>query len=435
MMTDAERSASYYLFALLCACSIVAILDRQVFSVLVGPVRSDLGISDVAMGAVQGPAFGIAFALFTVPLAYYSDRGSRRAIIAFGLLVWGMATVVSGVAPTLTVLVLGRMALALGEAVLTPAAHSLTSDLFPRHQLSRALGVLSAAANMSAGLSALIAGGLTVWLASTSAPTFLQGFAPWRLTMIVIALPAPILAVLLMTTTRDPRRSFIASMPSVARPISQIWSELRRDHFYLLLVILGFGALAAHFYGQMSWFPSYLMRVHDMPLAAVSLKFGVVVMLSGVAGPMLGGILADSLYSRFGARAPLVALIGATAAAISQAIAPLASTPTHSILIFGVGAVCFSAATPCGGSIIQLTTAPETRARVAGVWVCVFNLVGLGLGPVLIPLAAKHLFGSEAALGPALVLCSSILLLLAGGAFVIALLRTRVGLSQPVAPN
>ncbi len=421
MVTGRAQFAKYYLFALLCLCSIVAILDRQALNVLVGPIRADLGISDLEMSVVQGPAFGVVFALCAIPLAYFADKGSRRMVIAMGLLVWGAATIACGLAVSLTALILGRMALALGEAALTPASHALVAELFPRNQLSRALGAISAAANMSAGLSVFIAGGLTAWLATESAPAVFEGMAAWRIAMIIIALPAPILALALITTTRDPPRS-VSAAPA-GGPAKQIWLELSRHNYYLLLVIAGFGGLAANFYAQMAWFPSYLIRVHQMPLGSVSLQFGMVVMASGVIGPLLGGYIADALYPRFGTKAPIITLVGATAASLPQALAPLADTPGLAMLIFGIGSVCFTANMPLGSSIIQLTTSPSVRSRVSAVWLCVFNLIGLGLGPVLVPLAAKHVFGTEMALGPALVLCSSMILLISGAIFVVALTR------------
>jgi predicted MFS family arabinose efflux permease len=97
-------------------------LDRQVMTVLIRPIRADLHISDVQFGLLQGLAFGIFYAVLGVPIAYFADFADRRKLIASGLLLWSAMTMAGALARSFTVLFATRMVVGVGEAALNPAA-------------------------------------------------------------------------------------------------------------------------------------------------------------------------------------------------------------------------------------------------------------------------------------------------------------------------
>jgi sugar phosphate permease len=57
-------------------------LDRQIISMLIGPIRSDLQISDTQFSLIHGLAFAIFYGLMGVPIARLADSHSRPLIIA-----------------------------------------------------------------------------------------------------------------------------------------------------------------------------------------------------------------------------------------------------------------------------------------------------------------------------------------------------------------
>ena len=56
-------------------------MDRQILSLLVGPIRADLGISDFQFSLLQGFAFALFYTLFGIPIARWADHGQRARII------------------------------------------------------------------------------------------------------------------------------------------------------------------------------------------------------------------------------------------------------------------------------------------------------------------------------------------------------------------
>jgi hypothetical protein len=84
-LTYAVRARAWSVVILLLVAYIVAVMDRQILSLLVQPVRAGLGITDTQLSLLQGFAFVITFML----LGVFLDRGNRRnpyALVACSLL-------------------------------------------------------------------------------------------------------------------------------------------------------------------------------------------------------------------------------------------------------------------------------------------------------------------------------------------------------------
>lgn len=59
---NAPNLAGWFAVAVFLAAYAVSFLDRQILSLIVEPLKHDLGISDTQIGIVQGPAFGLFYA-------------------------------------------------------------------------------------------------------------------------------------------------------------------------------------------------------------------------------------------------------------------------------------------------------------------------------------------------------------------------------------
>ena len=385
---------SWYFLFLLCIVGVLSILDRQVLTVLVPLIRKDLAISDVQMGLVQGPGFALTYALMALPLSYLVDYRDRRWLIAGCLMLWSGMTLLGGLATGFGMLLATRMLVGIGEAALHPAAYSLLADLFPKRWLSRAIGIFGGAVSLSGGLSILISGALATWFMTSDPLSLAEVLAPWRLTMIAVALPAPFIALLLLTTTKEPLRTTSRAAAASAEPV-RLSHELTRNRGLILFLIAGAAAAQVHQYAQVSWFPTYLMRVHQLSMADVGAWLGPITMLSGFSGPIVAGAVADVLDRRFGLQAAFWTLLVTSAGGLLQALAPLCSTSTQSLSVFGLAYFFFSGSIFLVPTIIQRLVHPGARGRVSGVWITVVQLTGLGLGPLAVPLITRHVFADD----------------------------------------
>ncbi|HEX4783287.1 MAG TPA: MFS transporter [Candidatus Sulfotelmatobacter sp.] len=133
-------------------------IDRQIFSLLVGPLRRDLRIGDAKMSLLIGFSFALFYTFFGIPLGRLADIYSRRLIIAAGLVLWSGFTASCGLAQTFEAMLLLRMGVGVGEAALSPAAYSLITDYFPRERLATALSVYSMGIYVGSGMAYLLGG-------------------------------------------------------------------------------------------------------------------------------------------------------------------------------------------------------------------------------------------------------------------------------------
>ena len=80
--TTGTRTQPAYTVATLSLVMVFSLMDRQILSILLEPIRRDLGASDGLMGLLTGFAFVAFFALSGLPIARVADCRSRRNIIA-----------------------------------------------------------------------------------------------------------------------------------------------------------------------------------------------------------------------------------------------------------------------------------------------------------------------------------------------------------------
>ena len=79
---------AWYLVVILTACYTLSYIDRQILSLLVGPIKRDLGISDTRIGLLQGLAFSLFYTFMGLPLGRIADTRNRRNLIGGSVLVW-----------------------------------------------------------------------------------------------------------------------------------------------------------------------------------------------------------------------------------------------------------------------------------------------------------------------------------------------------------
>ena len=54
-------------------------MDRQILTLLVGPIQESLGVNDTEMGLLHGFTFAAFYAIMGLPIARMIDRGNRPA--------------------------------------------------------------------------------------------------------------------------------------------------------------------------------------------------------------------------------------------------------------------------------------------------------------------------------------------------------------------
>ncbi|HXV60692.1 MAG TPA: MFS transporter [Vicinamibacteria bacterium] len=396
MNSSSPSWPAWYGVFLLLGIYINSFLDRTILTLLIGPVRGTMGLTDSQVGFLIGPAFAIFYTIAGLPLGWLADRMSRRWLIVIGQAFWSLASVSFGLGRNFFQLSLARIGVGAGEATLTPAAYSIITDLFPSERLGRALSVYSMGIQIGGGMASLLGGILIGWVgesASYRLPLVGERHM-WQIVFFLVAAPTVPLTFLLLTTFRDPvRRDGERTARDVAP--GEFLRYFRDNAGAFLCHNFGFGLLALSGLAAFSWMPEVLIRIHGWERAFTGKAIGVNSMLVGMAGLYFGGWLGDR-WGRLRTDSKL--RVGITAVAIWLPFGvslPLAPTGT---LAFGLWVpMTFAAAMPWGAAAaaIQELVPNKMRGRATAVYLFVINIIGLGLGPQLLPLVSDHVFGDE----------------------------------------
>ena len=192
-----------------------AFIDRQVISLLVDPIRSTIGATDIEMGLLQGLAFALLFVVFGLPAGRMVDTHNRKIILAGGIIIWSAATVTCGIMGSFAGLFVARIFVGVGEATLAPAAYSMIADRFDKKALGRALAVYQSGIYLGSGI-AFIGGGELYRRAMESGSIGIpltHHLNAWQQVFVAVGLPGFIIVVLI-ALLKDPPRKSKASLPS-----------------------------------------------------------------------------------------------------------------------------------------------------------------------------------------------------------------------------
>lgn len=398
---EASSSAArgWYAVTILCLALLVSFTDRLVINLVVDPIRAELGLTDLQISLLQGAGFAVIFALAGLPSGRLADWANRRNVIISGIALWSAATIGCGFAGDFWSFFIARVGVGLGEAALIPAASSLIIDCFSARRRGTALGIFSLGATFGTGTALFVGGVLLSWSAAGGfdGVPLIGGLAPWRQLFVLVGLPGFALVPLLLLI-REPRRGHSSGL----LPLGAVARQLLADNGAVLRVCLVKGALGIGDYALISWLPTLLQRAHGMtPLEAGGLV-ALSITTSGVIASVAGGALSDWFARRWGVPARVVLLLACYCLTLVGAAAMFfASTGQLAALAFGIWALGSISGYVIGHVVMQEGVPNEMRATTIALSLTITALLGIGLGPTLVPLVAEQVFagGLQAAMG------------------------------------
>ena len=299
-MNSSSKFYPWYVVGVLMFAYTVAFIDRQILSLLIQPIKEDLGITDTQIGLLAGLAFAIFYSFIGIPIAKLDDTKNRVKIISIGVALWTLMTALCGLTKTYFYLFLARVGVGVGEAALSPAAYSMIADYFPKEKLGRAIGVYVIGLYLGAGLAMLV-GSAVISIVSTMPLMELPYYGiikPWQITFLIVSIPGIMVLLLLLTIKEPKRQSFIEAdinkQSSFKDVIIYLWG-LRQIFVNLNIGICINGAVVA---GFMVWIPEWLRRTYEVNIVDAGLIYGFALMIFGVLGPFTGGWISDYLSKK-----------------------------------------------------------------------------------------------------------------------------------------
>jgi MFS family permease len=380
-VTKAQRGAPLVL-AMLFVAYVFNYLDRQILGILAGPIIGDLHLSDTQFGVLSGPPFAILYSVLGVPFAVLADRTGRSRVIAAALALWSGFTALCGLAASFWPLFFFRMGVGIGEAGGVAPSYALIADYFPPERRARALAIFSLGVPIGLALGTLIG-------------AYIAAEINWRAAFFTMGAAGIILAPLLAYLVRDPSKSRVSES---ATPIGQVFPILAKQRaFWLLAFAASCSSLCG--YGLAIWTPSVLERSFGLGLVQRGQFLASLVLIGGCVGVFGGGWLADRLGARdrgWYARLPAIAWLITAPTFAAGLLAPNLWLAWPLLLIPNALNILWLAPVT---TAVQHLVPRRMRATASASFLLINNLVGLGLGPLLMGRlsdALKATYGAEA---------------------------------------
>ncbi len=362
----------HYCLALIFIVLVIAYVDRGIFGVVLEPIKAEFGLSDLQLGLLTGPAFAVFYAVMGIPLARWADMGNRRVVVALCLAVWSAMTALGGLAQSFGTLFLTRIGVGVGEAGAVPPTHSLASGYYPATHHGKVASLLSFAALLGSFAGVVVGGAV---LAATD----------WRTTLMVVGLPGLALAAITFFTLREPRQ-----FTRVPRPGEVFDAESRRIVSHLFAtptyfqLALAFAIISFFTLGMPAFLIPFFQRSFALEVEMATRYYGVTALLSTVAGTVLAGAVVDRLARRDVAwklRLPGVLCLVAAPLMVAGLLSPALST---CLLLYGIANTLVFVALPALYSSVYGVSLSSERSMAMAILGLITNLIGLGLGPVVI---------------------------------------------------
>ena len=364
----------------------LSISDRMILSILFPDIKAEFDLSDTQLGLLGGISFALFYATMGLPIARLSDQYSRKWIIIASLVIFSLMTAFSGLAAGFVSLLLFRIGVGIGEAGVNPASHSIIADYFPAHRRGFAMATLMLGGSFGMMLG-FVGGG------------FIAEAYNWRVAMVAVGAPGLLLALVMAKLLREPARgTFETEIPPPPPPIfttaATMWANPAMRH-----LIAGSVVAELMSYGLTQWLPTFFIRAHGLSQSQAGLMMAGVFGILGAVGALVAGKWFDRLSIR-----------GFQYGMWMLAIVPFISIPlfvlgllsddlTTAMLLFiipGFLGNCF-----LGPSIamVQTLSPVQMRAVSSAVKMLCLNLIGLGLGPLLVGVLSdllNPLYGEDA---------------------------------------
>jgi sugar phosphate permease len=362
---------------------IVNFFDRVNLSVAITPLRSEFGLSTVALGYLLS-TYSWTYVLLQLPSGPVLDRYGVKPVIRISAFLWSIASFATGLARAFTGIISARLLLGIAEAPTFPGNAKAIGVWFPRNERGLATAIFDSSAKFASAIGIpLVAVVVHYW--------------GWRMSFIVTGVLSLGYFALFRRVYRDPTDDPLLSLAErqhIAagggqeeaavdpRHAASLWFLLRRKKVWGLA--LGMAAYNYNFYLFLTWLPGYLNTALHLDILQSGFYTAIPWLAATVSDLVVGGWLVDYLIrsGRDSTRVRQTILVGGLVLGLAVAGATRTANPRVAIFWISIALCGLAASAPVGWSIPSLIAPPGSTARVSGIMNFVANLPAI-LAPVI----------------------------------------------------
>lgn len=272
-MQPSEERRRSRAFAVSSAAASLTILDLTKVNVALPTIETRLGAGPVELQLIVA-GYALAFGLLLVPSGRLGDLGSRKRLFLVGVVAFGTASLLCGLAPSAAALACARAFQGAAAGVLMPQVFGAIQQLYPAHERGRAFGLFGAITGLSTAFGPTLAG----LLIELGGPELGWRLAFWINVPIVLGIlpfavtSFPSAQQRRARMTLDPVGILLLGAAAFSLMLPFVFTSGQgHDDPARWLWLLGAGAATATF---IAWERAYRARGHDPVLDFALLRYG-----------------------------------------------------------------------------------------------------------------------------------------------------------------
>lgn len=406
----------WFAVLLFCVAQIVSTIDRGMLALVIDPVRSDLGITEIQIALLQGFAFATFYVTVGIPLGIVADVANRRLLLIGGIIVWSLATIGGGLAGSFGAMFVSRLFIGVGEAVLGPCAVTIIGDLFPAERRGRPMAVYVFGSMIAFGLGSLVTGMI---LKAAPAGAFaaipgLRGLAPWRIAFVIVGASGFVVAALLLLL-REPKRRATLAPSSGESGLRQTLAHFVGARRLLLPLYAALATFALGITAATGWGAVLLTRRYGYALGDAGKALGTGQVIWAVIGAIGASLVVDRVARRAGTPGKAMLASALALAAIPSCLAQWATGGPMAVVL--LSEVMFASAIYGTTMLSLITEITPVRARglAVALYAFVMTMLGGSLGPLAVAFLTEHVFATPLAVGKSIAIVGTLSLCLSAG--------------------
>jgi len=382
--------------------NLINYMDRLTIAGILEDIQTDFNANNAMMGLLQ-TAFIVSFMIFAPLFGYLGDRYSRKAIMAFGVFLWSIFTLIGSFIggkaenrhlewsnPDYWSFLACRAMVGIGEASYSTIAPTIISDMFVKNMRSKMLALFYFAIPVGSGLGYIIS--------SKTAAYF--GHWQWGLRATPVAGAVAVIGIVVFMMD-PPRGESEGHQDMKAQSYKEDLSSLAKNKSFVFST-LAFTCVT-FVTGALSWWgPKFiedgLQTLNEgdrgIEIKQVSFIFGVVMMMSGIVGVPLGMTLSTQLKSKYPRADPIICAGGLLASSLFLCVGLVFVTNNIYVcfLFIFLGSVALNLNWSIIADMLLYIVTPTCRGTAEAIQILASHAFGDAGSPYLIGLVSDGLF-------------------------------------------
>lgn len=249
-------------------------------------IQKDMNLKDSQIGILGGVVL-LGMAIFVLPISFWGEKKSTRKAITLSSIVWGIASLFSGVASGFGSLAASRFFVGAGNSAFAPLATSTITSWYKKSQWGKILGIFNTAMVVGSAIGAILFAKIS-------------SIVGWRIPFYIIGIISLVFsAVSLIIPDSSKNKSIDFNNKEVTKSKLSVKSAIKSilKNKVLISMCIGAGIAIMALNGLNTWTSIYFVREIGLSISEAAALLSIMAVLS-ILGFPVGGILLDTFYKK-----------------------------------------------------------------------------------------------------------------------------------------